>query len=164
MCNSLVFLGKLAVLLGRIDAAYHSVYALLYLLELLGSQIAMLCCLHEYVTPQQYEALLHRLLMLQQARQQNCAKILLHLNSLRYGQHILIVCQMKFATGLLVFIAHIIQFPTTSTGCCKEGDCQTYVTGRRIKCIYIFLIRINSRVDLLIPICHTVCLNAETLG
>ena len=114
-----MFLSKFRVLLGRIDAAYHSVNAFLDLLEFVRGQIAVLCRLQQNVAPQEYEALLDGLLMLEETWQEYGAEILLDLNGLRDGQHVLVMCEMQFPTGLLIFIPHIIQLATTSTRCCK---------------------------------------------
>jgi len=113
----LVFLGELAVLLGRIDGPYHSVDAFLDLLVFVGREIAILGRLLQDVAPQQDEALLDGLLMLQQSRQQNGAKVLLHFDGFRDGQHVLVVCEVQFAAGLLVLVTHIVQLAATATGC-----------------------------------------------
>lgn len=111
-----MFLGELAILLGRVNAAYHSVNALLDLLVLVRREITILGSLLEYIAPQQDEALLHGLLMLEQAWQQHQAKVLLHLDGLGDGQHVLVVGEVKLAAGLLVLVADIVQLAATATG------------------------------------------------
>lgn len=87
----LVFLCKLWILFRWIYAAYHSVDAFLYLFEFIGCQIAVLNRLQENVAPEQYEALLHRLLMLEQTGQQHCAEVFLNLDGLSDGEHVFVV-------------------------------------------------------------------------
>lgn len=80
-----MFLGELAIFLGRIDVAYHSVDAFLDLLVLVGREISVLGRLLQDVAPQQDEALLDGLLVLEEAWQENCAEILLHFDGFRDG-------------------------------------------------------------------------------
>lgn len=47
-------------------------------------------------------------MMLQQTRQQNRSIIFLHLGRLVDQQHVLVVREVKFPAGFLIFIAHVV--------------------------------------------------------
>lgn len=89
-----MFLGKFSIFLTGIYAVYHIVDAFLYFLEFVGCEISMLACLLQYILPQQYETLLHGLLMFQQTGQQYCTEIFLHLDGFGYGEYIFVVGEM----------------------------------------------------------------------
>lgn len=91
--------------------------------KIIRGKITVLHRVLQDILPSGNEALLNGLLMLQQAGQQNGAKIFLHFDRLVYKQHVFVVRQMQFPARLLVFVAHIVQFASTAAGYKIQNKC-----------------------------------------